>query len=540
MNKKKTGEINQIVHIAREYGKLIGGGGLKDSLEGLCIATAQSGVKIHVFLPYPRNKNEVSKLIQIGESIEFKVSMKHNNKHQKFERVEVLRFQVSNLQNLNLHFVRSRRFEYLVEGDELVKRENTYTYTYKEAVAIEKPELFGEAYSDFFEMNVLLIKATLHALEKLNLKPDLIRCHDGHTALLPLIAKHSQDNFAAYLGNIPTLITIHNASDRYRSEIDYDDSIASLCNVWFSMIEPCIHNGKFEPILAAALFGTEIHTVSENYAREIQETSMDWYNSWIGHKLAGLGIKITGITHGINPEKFSQLSDVRKGKIAGYSLSAQDLKEKKKCKQQLLKELGFHNATIETPLLTFVGRFVYQKGFLTLAHVIQELFAEDKDILLVANGSGYWEIIEQIEAALDSNFKDRLHIVYEYDPQFANKILLAGDFCIIPSLFEPCGQIDFIAQLNGNIPIVHGVGGLVKVEHGVTGFSYLGREKELFTVIKEAIEIYRNDKERLREIQVNAVERIFDNFTWEKVYHQRYLPLYKKVIEKAKPILPYN
>lgn len=539
MKKKIYGEINTIVHVGREYGSLIGGGGLKDSLEGLCIATAKTGVKTHVFLSYPKNTNEVEKLTKIGEAIEFEVSLKHKDKHQKFERVKVSTYQDSKLSNLNLHLISSKRFEYLLE-EELVKRENTYTYSYKEALAIGKPELFGEAYSDFFEMNVLLIKATLHALEKLNLKPDLIRCHDGHTALLPLIAKYSQDNFAAYLGNTPTLITIHNASDRYRSEIDYDDSITSLCNVWFSMLEPCIHNGKFEPILAAALFGTEIHTVSENYAREIQETGMDWHNSWIGHKLAGLGIKITGITHGVNPKKFSQLSNIRKGKIANNSLSAQDLEEKKKCKQQLLKELGFDNATIESPLLTFVGRFAYQKGFLTLAHVIQELFAQDKDILLVANGSGYWEIIEQINTALGSKFKDRLHIVYEYDPQFANKILLAGDFCIIPSLFEPCGQIDFIAQLNGNIPIVHGVGGLVKVEHGVTGFSYLGRERELFSAIKEAIEIYRNDKERLREIQRKAVERIVGNFTWDKVYQQRYLPLYKKVIEKAKPILPYN
>ena len=32
------------------------------------------------------------------------------------------------------------------------------------------------------------------------------------------------------------------------------------------------------------------------------------------------------------------------------------------------------------------------------------------------------------------------------------------DFFLIPSQYEPCGLTDFIAQLFGNIPIVHHIG----------------------------------------------------------------------------------
>jgi starch synthase len=539
MDKKLSDKVGSIIHISREYGRFIEGGGLKDSIEGLCRATAKSGVETHVFLPFPRKQDEFQKLIRIIEDFVLEVDIGYLDRHPESEKVLISTYEDSKLKTLKFHFLSANLFKYNSEGNGLIERESTYTYTLSEAHKLKQPELFGKGHLDFFEFNVLFVKATLHAIEKLRLKPDLIRCHDGHTAILPLIAKHSKDNFSAYLANTPTLTTIHNASDRYRGEVPYSTSIELMCGTYSAMLEPCIHNGKFEPILAAALFGTEIHTVSENYAREIHETSMDWHNSWIGHKLSNLGSKMTGITHGIDVDKFSQLSDVKRRIVSHDSLTQRDLEEKRKFKKKFLQTLGFYDATVETPLLTFVGRFAYQKGFLILAHAIRELFAEDKDVLLVANGSGYWEIIEQIKAVLGSDFEDRLRVVYEYKPQFASAILLAGDFCIIPSLFEPCGQIDFIAQLNGNIPVVHGIGGLVKVEHGVTGFSYVGGKQELLKVTKEAIKLFRRKEDALKRIQVKAVEQIFTNFTWDEVYKKKYLPLYSRVIDKAKPSLPY-
>ena len=65
-----------------------------------------------------------------------------------------------------------------------------------------------------------------------------------------------------------------------------------------------------------------------------------------------------------------------------------------------------------------------------------------------------------------------------YSTELANRVFAAGDFFVVPSRYEPCGLTDFIAQLFGNIPIVHHVGGLVKVIDGVTGLAYRGNSPD--------------------------------------------------------------
>ena len=69
---------------------------------------------------------------------------------------------------------------------------------------------------------------------------------------------------------------------------------------------------------------------------------------------------------------------------------------------------------------------------------------------------------------------DECAFLQGFSPEMANRVFAAGDFFVVPSRYEPCGLTDFIAQLFGNIPIVHHVGGLVKVIDGVTGLAYEG------------------------------------------------------------------
>ena len=86
---------------------------------------------------------------------------------------------------------------------------------------------------------------------------------------------------------------------------------------------------------------------------------------------------------------------------------------------------------------------------------------------------------------------------------------------------------DYIAQLFGNLPIVHHIGGLVKVIDGVTGFAYLENSPEnLCQAMHRALATFQ-DKPLIRTMQREAVENIEQKHTWKRVM-QAYVQLYKK------------
>jgi starch synthase len=124
--------------------------------------------------------------------------------------------------------------------------------------------------------------------------------------------------------------------------------------------------------------------------------------------------------------------------------------------------------------------------------------------------------------------RGRICLLRGYDPLLANRIYAAGDFFLIPSRYEPCGLTDYIAQLFGNLPIVHNVGGLVKVLDGKTGFTYDEHmSAALMGAMQKALSLFRNEPEAIRAMQQRAVRHIQATYTWDKVL-KRYLKLYQE------------
>ena len=122
-----------------------------------------------------------------------------------------------------------------------------------------------------------------------------------------------------------------------------------------------------------------------------------------------------------------------------------------------------------------------------------------------------------------------------FDPVLANQIYASGDFFLIPSRYEPCGLTDYIAQLLGNLPIVHRVGGLVKVIDGETGFSYAGNSAgALAETMQRAMAVYLSGKGAIERMQVAAVERIDRQHTWQVVM-DAYMDLYRQARQRWQP-----
>lgn len=113
----------------------------------------------------------------------------------------------------------------------------------------------------------------------------------------------------------------------------------------------------------------------------------------------------------------------------------------------------------------------------------------------------------------------------------ALKVYAAGDFFLIPSLYEPCGLTDYIAQLFGNLPVVHHVGGLVKVVDGRTGFSYEDHSADaLGEAVERALLLYRTDPQAIRKMQQQSFRRIRNEHTWDRV-KERYFTLYEQAMQ---------
>lgn len=124
----------------------------------------------------------------------------------------------------------------------------------------------------------------------------------------------------------------------------------------------------------------------------------------------------------------------------------------------------------------------------------------------------------------------RICILRGYDSMLANNVYAAGDFFLIPSRYEPCGLTDYIAQLFGNLPIVHHVGGLVKVEDGTTGFAYDDHSfKALMGAMQKAMAVFREKPLKIRNMQKESIKLIHKSYTWDKIVI-RYGELYKEAL----------
>jgi len=430
---------------------------------------------------------------------------------------------------------------FLLDTERFREKMGVYTYTAGE----EKHNPFnrqGAGHYDYFAVNVLLQKATIALIMHLAERPDIIHCHDGHTALLPPMVREV-DGFRHYFHATGCLVTIHNAGRGYHQEVDDLPFARSVTGLPQHVVYGNLLNGAFDPLLAAADYAV-LNTVSENYARELQETEQDLLTGGLGHKLLSRKVKLLGITNGINPDDF----DCRQGKKLGLSASFDpeqgDLAGKKECRRQFIallqrwaeqpgpglpKQTGFLDDRPEQPLFTFVGRLTAQKGVDKLLGALESLMILDPGFQVVVLGSGTREMEESLEKLADQEAnRGRITVLHGYDPKLANQVYAAGDYFLVPSQYEPCGLTDFIAQLFGNLPVVHHTGGLVKVQDGVNGFAYGDHSSAaLMGAMQQAIRTFREEPDRLLAMQREAIRIIKSRYTWDVVI-RRYLELYRR------------
>ena len=515
--------INNIWMLTREYGAIAGAGGVKDVSRQLAEALARLKKSVTVLLPCygfmdPRGLGFVK------QAVSFAVDMNYTAE----DRREEVSLWKNTLQGVTL---------YLVDAERYREKKSIYTYT-AEDEAKNPYQVQGSGHFDYFAMNVLLQKAALDLLIILGQKPDIIHCQDGHTAILPAML-HEGTGYRHYFSATAAVVTIHNAGQGYHQEVRDLPFARAISGLPYNLIHNNLLAGSFDPFLAASTFAV-LNTVSENYARELRETDDDALTGWLGHRLMTRGIRLEGITNGFNPEDFDTTKPEQLGLPAAYDPATGDLAGKKICRHNLLqsfarqssKDINRYGSLADDPdkpLFTLIGRLTLQKGVDILLPALETLLQSDNGLQVLILGSGAKEFEQAlVSLAQKKENKGRICLLIGYDPLLANRIYAAGDFFLIPSRYEPCGLTDYIAQLAGNLPVVHHVGGLIKVEDGVTGFAFKKYSSDaLLAAMVQAITVFKVTPEKILTMQKAAAKGIREKYTWDKVVH-RYLKLYEK------------
>jgi starch synthase len=531
---KREEQMTNIWMLSREYGSLAGAGGVKDVASQLAENLARwTGRSLHVVLPlygfidaHSLGFQPLQDPLCRDRILRLRVDM-HLPDNLVYEEVCFFYQKIS-----RVHI-------YLVDAQRFSDKSDVYTYTEKDETNLSWQKK-SMGHHDYFAMNLLLQKAALELIVSLGAKPDVVHCHDGHTAILPALMRETP-GYRSYFRDTGCLVTIHNAGSGYHqdvADIPYARSITGLPD---HVINTSLLDGSFDPFLVAGHYAV-LNTVSENYARELQETASDELTGWLGHELKKRNVILEGVTNGIEPGLFasSVIAGANPEMLFDPGKKEDDLSGKIHCKSALLTEIagggdlhgvdrfGTLGIKLEYPLFTFIGRLNEQKGVETLVDVLTVLLEEDECIQMLILGSGGEDLESRlISLAENERLRGRICFLRGFGSSLANKIYAAGDFFIVPSKYEPCGLTDFIAQLFGNIPVVRHVGGLVKVKDGITGIAYQGDSPDdLLDALSKALVVYTDPPLR-RQIQLQAVEEITRKYTWTKVM-KKYLELYRE------------
>jgi starch synthase len=369
-----------------------------------------------------------------------------------------------------------------------------------------RPKIYGE-YDDA-ERFAFFSRAALESLNYIpDFRPDIIHCHDWHTALIPLMLRefYSQDPF---FSSIKTIFTIHNLKYQGIFPEEVLGDILGLGREYFTEDGLEFH-GAVNYMKAALLAADRITTVSPTYAEEIKDP-------YYGEKLDGLLRKksdcLLGILNGIDYELYDPLMDPYL--IMPYHDIPLAKEENKKYLQSIL---GLP-VQADKAVLGMVSRLVNQKGLDLLAHVMEEIFELDVQLVILGTGETQYEEMLRYFAA---KYPKKLALRLAFSDKLAHEIYAGADILLMPSRFEPCGVSQMNAMRYGTIPVVRETGGLkdtIMAYNEVTGvgngFSFPNyNAHELLFAIQRAVKIYQADKLVWGNIRQNA---LMSDFGWDR------------------------
>ena len=351
----------------------------------------------------------------------------------------------------------------------------------------------------------------LHWLTAMQIRPDILHCHDYHTGLVPFTIENCPE--FSYLKGVKTIGTIHNGEYQGQMKWEMLNYFPWFYGEQWGLLD---WDGMINPLAAMIKCCHAFNAVSEGYLQEL-------YQSFRG--LEGLvrqeHAKAYGIINGIDSDVWDPVTD----SFLDYNFSKDTAEAgKRKNKVALCEEYGLDP---DLPLFGFIGRFAGEKGADLLPDIIWKSIQETYGALnIIILGSGDKNIEHQLSEL--TKYYSNFALDLGYKEYLSHKIYASSDFLLMPSRVEPCGLNQMYAMRYGTVPIVSYTGGLRDtVEDIATGGSGLNfgaaTAEDAVHAIHRALHIYHQADIMTDLVQSNMS---FD-FSWEKSA-QKYMEMYRR------------
>ncbi|MBN1689641.1 MAG: glycogen synthase [Dehalococcoidia bacterium] len=353
------------------------------------------------------------------------------------------------------------------------------------------------------------------SLPYLDWKPDIVHCHDWHTALLPLLLRAGRFDCR-------TVFTIHNL--KYQG--NFDSRIlhrSGIDQYWLAQV-PGLTDLPWNLIVQGILCSHVINTVSENFAREILTAE---YGCGMQAFIKFRKSSLFGIVNGVGYDEYDPGSDP----LIEANYSSENTTGKAVNKLKLLTTAGWKPRPA-APLVGMVSRLDEQKGMDIIINAVPEVIkSTGARFIFLGRGKEYYE---ESLLQLESKYPDNVRAYITYDNAMAHLVYAGSDLFLMPSLWEPCGLGQMIAMRYGTLPVVRNTGGLADTVLNLSGdlkqgtgfvFSEYSAKALVFT-FKKAAEAFSNKTAWQR-----IIKRVMEfDFSWQ-ASAQRYQALYKRALE---------
>jgi len=394
---------------------------------------------------------------------------------------------------------------------------------------VDNEEYFGGAgpYTDYtydIEKFTFFSRAVLTLLPRIGFQPDIIHCHDWHTALIPAYLKtlYRDDPFYA---KTKSIFTIHNLKFQGICDKDFLRRISGLPAELFAEGPLC--SGSSGNMLRGALsFADFVTTVSISYAQEVKTPA---YGEGLERQLAQRGDTFCGIVNGIDELVFDPARDPS---LSVHYTVKNVAANKKKAKAALQKELGLQEEP-DSLLIGIVSRLTDQKGVDLIIPLLDRLSAPPFQLAVLGTGEYHYELIFRHYSEARTG---RVRACAVYNEALSHRIYAGCDAFLMPSRFEPCGLSQLIALRYGTLPIVRATGGLKD-----TVFSYDKKGKKATGFVFEdydvgglnwgislALDTYLNHPDDWQQMVRNAMRQ---DFSWT-ASAKEYEALYRKLTDE--------
>lgn len=490
--------MKDIYMVTMEYAGIAEAGGVKLVSRSLCEEFAKEGCSVTVVMP-SFGCTDKSALTDIEENYA-EMDIKIDGK------IEKASFAKANIKgNPKIPII-------LVCSEHFAQKKAVYTYTEEDEK--ECPEhKKGTGHTDARLLDTLLCKAAAHIIallaeERANKEGSIVLCEDAACALACVYLKEYCTK-----GNIRSIVTIHNALSSYHHEFYSLDEAIRYTSLPREVLCGAFNGHKVEPYLLAAGCAA-LTTVSSQYADELTGCDEDDVTDGLSAAFRTRSIKIKGILNGIDYYRYDPAKDTS---LLPYKFDAAsgDFGGKVQCKEYVLKKYFAIASDVKMAIFCYHGRMVHQKGIAILCQAIRSMFEKGKEFLFIAMGQGE-SSLESMASLLAEDYKDKAVYIKGYDKALSRLVIAASDFIVLPSISEPCGQEDYIAQIYGTIPIAHATGGLKKIEDGKNGFLYCPNNAQtLFGVLENMINMKQDNKAGLEKMAIYAAQNVRDNHSWQ-------------------------